>query len=81
MTAWHLHEPTPEQIEQTQRVETALCNELNLMAREGIPDACLLTGLGTVIADFLTTRTGMESVAPWFTAQGEMIADLTKPRH
>lgn len=76
MTRWHEHEPTPEQIEQTRRVERSLCNELNLLAREGIPPACLLTGLGVVIADLITTQKGPDAVAPWFQAQGLMIEKL-----
>lgn len=76
---WNQHEPTAEQIEQTKRVETALCNELNLMAREGVPVAVLLTGLGVVIADLLTRQAGPESVAPWFAAQAKMIADIQRP--
>lgn len=81
MKAWHEHNPTPEQVAQTQRVETALCNELNLLAREGIPIACLLTGLGVTIADLLTRQTGPQSVAPWFAKQAEMIANLQRPGH
>lgn len=81
MKAWHEHEQTPEHIAQTQRVETALCNEMNLLAREGVPVACILTGLGVTIADLLTCQTGPASVAPWFAAQAKLIADLQRPRH
>ncbi|MGZ2410745.1 hypothetical protein ACUXST_000142 [Sphingomonas sp. F9_3S_D5_B_2] len=76
---WHEHEPTDEQVAQTKRVETALCNEINLLAREGIPVACILSGLGVTVADLLTCRAGPESVAPWFAAQAEMLARIIKP--
>lgn len=76
MAEWHEHEPTAEQVEQTKRVELALCNEINLLAREGIPVACILSGLGVTIADLLTCQKGPESVAPWFAAQADMIARL-----
>lgn len=77
--AWNQHEPTAEQVEQTKRVERALWNELNLMAREGVPVAILLTGLGIVTADLITCQKGPEAVAPWFKAQGAMIEQLQRP--
>lgn len=73
---WNEHTPTAEQIAQTKRVELALCNELNLLGREGIPPACILTGLGVVIADLITTQKGPDAVAPWFQAQAVMIEKL-----
>lgn len=76
MADWREQEPTSEQIEQTRRVEKALCNEVNLLAREGVPLACILSGLGVTIADLLTCQKGPESVAPWFAAQAEMISGL-----
>ncbi len=79
MNKWHEHEPTDEQIEMTRRVETAICNEINLLAREGIPLACLISGMGVAIADFLTCQKGPASVAPWFAAQAEMIRALQAP--
>lgn len=81
MKAWHEHEPTPEQIEQTRRVEQALCNEMNLLAREGIPVACILTGLGVTIADLITCQKGAQSVAPWFAAQAALIERLQGKPH
>ena len=74
--SWHEHDPTPEQIEQTKQVEKALCHEINLLAREGIPIACILSGLGVTIADLLTIQRGAETVAPWFAAQARMISGL-----
>jgi hypothetical protein len=79
--AWSGRDPTPEQIEQTKRVEKALCHEINLLSREGIPLACLLSGLGMTIADLLTCQAGPESVAPGFAAQAEMIARLQEPKN
>lgn len=78
---WNEHEPTPEQIDQTKRVEKALCNEIKLLAREGIPTACILSGLGVTIADLLTCSCGPKSVAPWFAAQAKMIEGLQGDRH
>lgn len=77
MNEWK--EPTDEQVALTKRVETALCNEINLLAKEGIPVAFILTGLGVTIADLLTCQKGPASVAPWFSAQAEMIAALQRP--
>lgn len=79
--SWHRQEPTQEQIEQTKRVEVALCNEINLLAREGIPAAILLAGLGTAVADFITCQKGPEAVAPWFKAHGAMIEQLQRAPH
>jgi hypothetical protein len=78
---WHQQEPTAEQIEQAKRVEKALCHEINLLAREGVPVACILTGLGVTIADLLTCQRGAESVAPWFQAQADMITALQTGGH
>ena len=80
-STWNLVEPTDEQVAMTQRVEKALCNEINLMAREGVPVACILTGLGVTIADLLTCQSGPSSVAPWFAGQAQMIADLQRGGH
>lgn len=79
MTEWNLHQPTAKQVEMTRRVEHAICNEVNLLAREGVPLACLLSGMGVAIADLLTCQQGSESVAPWFAAQAEMIRSLQAP--
>lgn len=79
MNSWQASEPTPEQIAMTKKVETAVCNEINLLAREGIPLACLLTGMGMAIADLLTTQAGPESVAPWFAAKADLIRSLQAP--
>lgn len=73
---WHAYELTQEQIDQAKRVEDTLCNELNLLAREGVPVPILLSALGTVIADLLTCQTGPQSVAPWFARQADLIASL-----
>ncbi len=78
---WNLVEPTDEQVAMTQRVEKAICNELNLLSREGVPVACILTGLGISIADLLTCQSGPASVAPWFEAQGQMIRELQSGGH
>ena len=75
---WHDIEPTPEQVEQTKRVEQALRNELNLLAREGIPVACILTGLGVTIADLITSQASPDAVAPWFRAQAELVESLRR---
>jgi hypothetical protein len=79
MNIWNEHDPTPEQIEQTKRVEKALCHEVNLLSREGVPLACLLSGLGMTIADLLTCQAGADAVAPWFAAQADMIRRLQSP--
>lgn len=79
MNSWQATEPTPEQIEMTRKVETAVCNEIKLLAREGIPLACLLTGMGMAIADLLTAQSGPQSVAPWFAAKAELIRSLQAP--
>lgn len=76
---WHEQQPTAQQLEQTKRVEKALCNELNLLAREGIPAACILSGLGITIADLLTHNGDSSAVAPWFEAQARMIRRLQGP--
>jgi hypothetical protein len=76
---WNEHVPTDEQVKQTERVQAALCNELNLLAREGISPACILTGLGMTIADLITTQKGNQAVAPWFMAQARMIEGLLGP--
>lgn len=51
------------------------------MGREGIPVAVILTGLGTTIADLITTQSGAEAVAPWFAKQAEIIAGLVGKKH
>jgi hypothetical protein len=79
VTDWNQNMPTDKQVEQTKRVQSALCNELNLLSREGIPAACILTGLGMTIADLITTQKGNQAVAPWFMAQARMIDSLLKP--
>ena len=80
-STWNLVEPTDEQVAMTQRVEKALCNEINLMGREGVPVACILTGLGVTVADLLTCPSGPACVAPWFAGQAQMIADLQRGGH
>ncbi len=72
--------PTPEQIEQTRRVEQALCNEINLLAREGIPLACLLTGIATTAADLITCQVGAQAVPAWFENNGKMAREAQEPR-
>ena len=80
-STWNLVEPTDEQVAMTKRVEETVCNEMNLLAREGVPVACILTGLGISIADLLTCQSGPASVAPWFEAQARMIVDLQRGGH
>jgi hypothetical protein len=76
----HLHkdmpQPTPEQVKMTERVQRAVCHEINLLAKEGVPVACLLTGLTMTIADLLTTQGDSKHVAPWFEAQAQMAREL-----
>lgn len=72
-------EPTPEQVAQTRRVEQALCAEINLLAREGVPLACLLTGIATTAADLLTCQVGSGAVAPWFENNGKMAREAMEP--
>lgn len=81
MNKWHEQQPTPEQLKQTKRVEKALCNEINLLSREGIPLACILSGLGVTIADLLTCHAGPETVSPWFRAQADMLDGLQGEEH
>lgn len=76
---WNMIEPTAEQIAMTKKVEGALCNEINLLAREGVPLACILTGIATTAADFLTCQSGPETVAPWFEAQAKLVRELQSP--
>jgi hypothetical protein len=76
-----LPNPTPEQVEQVKKVERALCNEIHLLQREGIPLPILLSGLGMAVADFITCAVGPEAVAPWFASQGAMIAGLQGSQH
>lgn len=71
--------PTPEEIEQTKRVERALANEINLLAREGVPFVCILTGIATAAADLLTCQVGADAVAPWFENNGKMARALQQP--
>ena len=73
---WHMQQPTAEQVEQTRSVERALANELNLLAKEGVPVACILTGLGVTIADLITTQADASAVAPWFEKQAAMVREL-----
>lgn len=73
-------QPTPEQVKMTERVERALCDELNLLNKEGIPMACLLTGLGVVIADLIICHAGPKAVAPWFESQAALLRDLIPER-
>ena len=76
---WHLQEPTPEEVDQTKRVERALCNEINLLAREGIPLPCILTGIAMTAADFLTCQAGIEAVAPWFERNAKLVRQMQAP--
>jgi hypothetical protein len=69
-------EPTPQQVEMTRRVERALCDELNLLEREGVPMACLLTALGMVAGDLIICQAGPQAVAPWFEKQASMYRRL-----
>lgn len=69
-------QPTPEQVAMTEKVQRALCNEVNLLAKEGIPVACLLTGLGLTIADLITCQAELQAVAPWFEKHAKMLREL-----
>lgn len=76
----HLHnempQPTPEQVAMTERVQKAVCNEINLLIREGVPTACLLTGVTMAIADLIAAKGDAKFVAPWFEAQAKMAREL-----
>ncbi|WP_057884349.1 hypothetical protein [Tsuneonella troitsensis] len=76
MNKWNEKMPTAEQIEMTRRVETAIANEINLLAREGVPVACILTGLGLSIADLITCQAEASAVAPWFEKQAILVRTL-----
>lgn len=73
---WNEITPTPEQVEQTKRVERALANELNLLAKEGVPVAVILTALGMTIANLITCQAEAAAVAPWFEQQAALVRDL-----
>lgn len=68
--------PSPEQIAMTQRVERALLNEINLLAREGVPLACILTALGITAAELISTQAEAAAVAPWFQKQADLARHL-----
>ena len=71
--------PTPEQQARCERVQQALCNELNLQAREGATPIELLAGAGSAVADLITCTAGPEHVAQWFERQAELVRELQKP--
>ncbi|MGN6496605.1 MAG: hypothetical protein ACTHK5_04595 [Tsuneonella sp.] len=76
MNNWHQQQPTAAQVEQTKRVETALANEINLLAREGVPVACILTGLGITIANLITCQAEPGAIAPWFESQAKLVREM-----
>lgn len=76
---WNEYEMTPEHVEQCKRVEQALCNEINLQAREGVPVAILLSAIGMTAADLLTCQSGPASVPLWFEKQAALIRSLQAP--
>lgn len=76
---WIEHnEPTPEQLKAADRAHTALCHELNLMAREGIGMHELLSGIGAATADLIASTAGPEHVAPWFERQAQLVRELQR---
>ena len=69
-------EPSPADCAQAEKVQKAICAELNLAAREGAPVAALLAGAGAAIADLITCQAGADKVAPWFEGQAELVRFL-----
>ena len=75
--AWHnVVQPTPRQVAQTQKAEEAFRNEIGMLAREGIPAACVLTALGMAVAEFITSQAEADAVAPWFEKQAAMLREI-----
>lgn len=81
MPTRNLPEPTPENLNNALRVQLAVCNELNLLAREGVGVQELLAGTGTVICDLITCTAGPEHVARWFERQAELVRELQGGGH
>jgi hypothetical protein len=77
----HWRMPTKAQEDAALRVQKAVCQELNLLSREGVEPAALLAGAGAALADLITSVWGIQAVAPWFDKQGEMTADLLRGGH
>lgn len=73
---WNMAQPTAEQIAMTKTVEVSLANEINLLAREGVPVACILTGLGLSIANLITCQAESSAIAPWFEKQAKLVREL-----
>lgn len=71
-----IDEPTSEQLLQAERVQKVICGEINLLAGEGICLAALLAGLGTAVADLITSQRGAEHVAPWFDRNAQLVRQL-----
>lgn len=76
---WNEHDPSEAQIAECKRVEQALANEINLLAREGVPVAILLSAIGMTAADLITCQAGAEAVPMWFEKQGAMLRALQTP--
>lgn len=72
--------PTAEQQARAERVQRAICHEINLASREGCAPAELLAGLGAAIADLITSTAGPEAVGPWFARQAQVIEELQWPK-
>lgn len=70
--------PTDQQCDRAEQIQIAICNELNLRAREGASTAELLAGLAAATADLITMTAGPASVGPWFERQAQVIAELQR---
>lgn len=76
MTIRRVPEPTRKQIADAARVEAALCHELSLLRREGIPVAELLSGMGLALANLITCTIGPDQVAPWLERNARLVREL-----
>lgn len=70
--------PTDEQNARAERVQKAICNELNLAAREGVSPPEMLAGLAAATADLITTTAGPAFVRRWFERQAQVAAELER---
>lgn len=70
--------PTAEQNARAEKIQIAICNELNLAAREGASTAELLAGLAAATADLITCTAGPAFVRPWFEMQAQVVAELQR---
>lgn len=67
--------PSDELIQLTSKAQCAFINEVNLLAKEGVPLACILTGLGLTAADLIACRFNPNAVAPWFEKQASIVRE------